>query len=292
MADIVVVGSINVDLTVPVERMPSAGETVLGGNLRRGPGGKGANQAVAAARLGRQTAFVGAVGTDADGDWLASRLTNDGVDAQLVRREVATGHALIFVGPDGESTIVVSPGANGRLDASDVDRHAKLIRTARAVLAQLEIPDTAVESALRHASGITLLNPAPGRPLDRAILDRVTVLVPNRTELALIAGKPTPGNVDEIADLARTLDIETIVVTLGADGAVAIHNNDVHHIPARLVTPVDATAAGDSFCAALADALLDGADIKAATEWATRVAAVTVTRRGAQESLPTRAAVA
>jgi ribokinase len=293
MADVVVVGSINVDLTIEVDRVPSRGETLPGSDLRRGGGGKGANQAVACARLGRAVSMVGAVGHDADGTWMLELLAAENVDTRAVLRSSrSTGQALILVEPDGESTIVISPGANASLSPANVDAAATLVVSARCVLAQQEVSAATVARAAELASGLFVLNPAPARPVSAEVLARVDVLVPNRHELAGLVGTEPSADLDVIGDMARSLDgPTTVVVTLGPDGALVVERSRRTHVAAVEAKAVDATAAGDTFCAALVDALLDGADVIAATRWATRAAAVAVTRRGAMDSIPRRSEV-
>jgi ribokinase len=287
----VVVGSANLDTALQVARLPASGETALASATSEAPGGKGANQAVALARLGRRAAFVGCLGADAPGDRLHAALTEAGVDTTWVRRSDAapTGAAYVVVDGQAENLIVVAPGANALLDAGDVERARPALEEARIVLAQLEIPVDAVLAAVRMARGLVVLNPAPARPLPAELLDRVDVLVPNRGELGALAGEGRPETVDELAALAASTGVRTAVVTLGADGAVVVEDGRVTaHVPAAPAEALDTTAAGDSFCAALADALLDGRAPAEAARWATAAAACTVARRGAQPSLPTR----
>ena len=295
--EIVVAGSANLDLVVEVETVPVAGETVLGGDLRRIPGGKGANQAVAAARLGRRVTMIGRVGDDDAGSVLRSAMESAGVDTTylLATEGTPSGTALIAVGADGDNAIVVSPGANGRLTAVDVEAAADALTAADVVLLQLEVPLEAVSAAVRCAGGTVVLNPAPAPAtmLPSELLDGVDVIVPNQTELATMAGHAglSPiGDVDPetAVALARGLPIAAAVVTLGAAGAIVVTPTDATHVPAPAVTPVDTTAAGDAFCGALADALVGGADLVRATEWAVRVGAAATLRHGAQPSLPTR----
>ena len=298
--EVAVVGSANLDLVVEVERVPVAGETVLGGDLRRIPGGKGANQAVAAARLGRRVAMVGRVGDDDAATMLRLAVDSAGVDTRclLTTDDTPSGTALIAVAADGDNAIVVSPGANGRVSAADVEAAADAIAGARVVLLQLEVPVEAVTEAARQASGKVVLNPAPapGAPLPAELLDGVDVIVPNQTELATLAGHAglsAIGDVDPdtAVALARGLPVAAVVVTLGADGAMVVTPSEATHVPAPSVLPVDTTAAGDAFCGALADALVDGADLVDAAGWAVRVGAATTLRPGAQPSLPTRSEV-
>ena len=292
--EIVVVGSANLDLVVDVARTPLAGETVLGGDLRRIPGGKGANQAVAAARLGRSVALIGRVGDDEGGEILRAALDVEGVDTThlTTTADVPNGVALIAVAADGDNAIVVSPGANGRVSAADLGAATDLIRDASCVLLQLEIPIAAVAAALELAEGTVILNPAPAPPdgLPGDLLRRIDVLVPNQTELATLARYEGAVDIEIASGLARSLPTESVVVTLGAEGALVV-GDDVVHVPAPVVTPVDTTAAGDSFCGALADAIVDRRSLVEATEWAVRVGAATALRSGAQPSLPTTAEV-
>ncbi|WKU06897.1 ribokinase [Micromonospora sp. HUAS LYJ1] len=295
MTDIVVVGSLNVDVVVPLHELPAPGQTVLGAaDHRRAGGGKGANQAVAAARLGRRVAMVGAVGIDADGDWLLGLIAAEGVATEaVVRAPRPTGQAIVLVTADGDSTIAVSSGANMWLAPEHLGPLRDLLGSARAVLLQQEVDAAVVAEAVRLAEGLVVLNPAPARPVDPATLARVDVLVPNRGELAALAGvPPTDAGVDALAALARSLGTRgPVVVTLGGDGALVVTTDRQWLIPAERVDAVDATGAGDTFCAALADALLDGAAIDEAARWASRAAAVTVTRPGAMEAAPRRVEV-
>jgi ribokinase len=292
MIEITVVGSLNLDATVRVPRLPLPGETVMGRGHAHDTGGKGANQAVAAARLGRRVEMVGMVGGDDAGLRLLASLDAAGVGTAGVRRSpsLATGLALIMVDDLAENTIVVIPGANGALTPGDLDWRP--IGEAAVVLLQLEIPLETVEAAVGLARGQVVLNPAPGGLLPPELLSRVDVLVPNRTELAALVGAAPPATLAEAADLARALrGPRGIVVTLGAEGALVVADGQATHVPAPPVQAVDPTGAGDAFCAGLADALVGGAGLADAARWAVRCGAAAVTRRGAQASLPTRAEV-
>ena len=298
--EVAVVGSANLDLVVDVATIPVPGETVLGGDMRRIPGGKGANQAVAAARLGRRVAMVGRIGDDDAGAILRATLTSAGVDTTDLHTTADTpsGIALIAVGSDGDNTVVVSPGANGRFSAADVEVAGKVVAAAHVVLLQLEIPIETVAAAVRFARGTVLLNPAPApaAPIPTEVLDGVDVLVPNQTELATMAGHTGLSAIgavdpDTAVALARGLPVASVVVTLGAGGAMVVTPSEATHVPAPAVAPVDTTAAGDAFCGALADALVDGASLVDACRWAVRVGAATTLRPGAQPSLPTRAEI-
>jgi ribokinase len=288
---VAVVGSLNMDLVIRVPELPGPGETVSGGDLFRNPGGKGANQAVAAARLGCRVAMVGCVGDDDAGRALLASLEADGVDRSRVRvvDGVPSGTAFITVSEDGENQIVVSPGANARLTEGDVAAAEAALRAARVTLLQLEVPLEAVAAAARTAGGRVVLNPAPVRDLPDELLGLLDVLVPNRVELAQLAGGPVPQTVDEAVRLAGRLPARAVVVTLGADGALVVEDGQAGHVPAVPVRPVDTTAAGDAFCAGLADALAGGAGLRDAARRAVRVAAAACLRQGAQASLPTPA---
>jgi ribokinase len=279
---IAVVGSINLDVVVGVERHPAPGETVVGGDRQELPGGKGANQAVAAARLGASVALVGRVGDDDAGRRLRDGLAAEGVDVRFVSvdPEAPTGMALIAVDASGENTIVVSPGANARVGEGDVRAAGDVVPGAGVVLVQHEVPEAAVRAALAAAGGRVVLNPAPARPL----VGPVDVLVPNRGELEALAGRG-----GEPEDLARGLaGAGAVVVTLGAEGALVVEGERAERVPALQVEAVDTTGAGDTFCGALVSALDEGATLVEAARWAARAAAASVTRLGAQSGMPTR----
>ena len=295
-AEVAVVGSVNQDLVLDVERFPDPGETVLGRGLARGGGGKGANQAVAAARLGRRVALVGRIGDDADGTWLWEALAGEGLDlsALVTTAEGPTGLAVIEVDPSGENRIVVTPGANHLVTIDDLDRAAAVLDGAAVILAQLEVPVEVIEAlARRPRRGRLVLNPAPALPVDLAGVD---VVVPNRTELAVLVGAEPAVGIDEVVDQLRSLadPPDGAVVTLGSEGALVVEGlaggrPRIEAVPARPVTAVDTTGAGDAFCGGVADALCGGADLVEAARWATVVAAAAVTRPGAWSALPRRA---
>ena len=279
---VAVVGSINLDVVVAVQRHPAPGETVIGGDRRELPGGKGANQAVAAARLGASVALVGRVGDDAAGAGLRDGLAAEGVDVAhvVVDRDAPTGMALIAVDAAGENTIVVSPGANARVGPADVERAGDVLAAAAVTLIQHEIPPEAVRAAVAAAGGTVVLNPAPAR----ALVEPIDVLVPNRLELEALADKA--GDPEELARGLR--DARAVVVTLGADGALVVEGDRATTVAAPSVRAVDTTGAGDAFCGALAQALAGGAALADAVRWAVAAAAVSVTREGAQGGMPTR----
>jgi len=288
-----VLGSLNVDLVANVPQLPRRGETVLGDQLRIFPGGKGANQAVAAARLGGHVALIGRVGSDAFGSTLLHQLTRDRVDVGgvVLDPELPTGAALIIVESGGQNMIAVAPGANLAVSESDVSRALEAVEEDGALVLQLEIPVGMVELAIVHASerGVRiLLNPAPTTRLDLKILDRIDVLVMNELEAASLFGKPvvdlrTAGDVTMEATLAG---VKLTVVTLGPSGAIFSDGGSPQHVDAFAVQAVDATAAGDAFVGALAVALDAGVAPRQAIELANAAGAVAASRTGAQTSLP------
>ncbi|MEU3523423.1 ribokinase [Streptomyces sp. NPDC038707] len=293
--DLLVVGSANADLVIGVERRPAAGETVLGGDLAVHPGGKGANQAVAAARLEARTALLARVGDDGHGRLLLDSLRAAGVDTVGVLVGGApTGVALITVDPSGDNSIVVSPGANGRLRPEDVRTATSLFHASRVVSAQLEIPlETVVEVVRNLAPGSRfVLNPSPPRELPVEVLAACDPLIVNEHEARVILGDARVG--DDPADWARLLLAKgprSVVVTLGARGALVCDGSGTALVPSVKVDAVDTTGAGDAFTAALAWRLGAGAGLAEAAAYAARVGAAAVTRRGAQESYPTAAEV-
>jgi ribokinase len=295
-----VVGSANMDLVLPVGRIPRAGETISGGDLALIPGGKGANQACAAGRLGAAVSMIAQVGEDAFGSALIRSLEAAGVDAAGVgRASLPTGCALIYVLPDGENSIVLSPGANAALDAATATARLGGLAPGDFVLLQLEIPlETvgAVAHAARTAGATTVLDPAPGRSLPPSLLRLMDYITPNQTEAAVLLGEP--GNeirgVSEAADAAAKLaqlSGAAIAIKLGRLGCFILSDTASAHIPAFPIEAVDATAAGDVFNAALAAGLSEGRPLTEAARFANAAAAISVTRRGAQSSIPDRAEV-
>ncbi|MGV9246778.1 ribokinase [Streptomyces sp. NPDC003710] len=293
--DLLVMGSANADLVIGVERRPAAGETVLGSDLVVHPGGKGANQAVAAARLGARTALLARVGDDAHGRLLLGTQRAAGVDTTGVLVGGApTGVALITVDPSGDNSIVVSPGANGRLTPEDVRAADALLRASRVVSAQLEIPLETVEEVVRNLPSGTrfVLNPSPPRPLPAAVLAACDPLIVNEHEARVIAGRALDGSPEDWAAALLTLGPRSVVVTLGAQGALVADGEAVTRVPSVKVDAVDTTGAGDAFTAALAWRLGAGSSLPDAAAYAARVGAAAVTRAGAQESFPSAEEVA
>ncbi|MCX4998138.1 ribokinase [Streptomyces longwoodensis] len=290
--DLLVVGSANADLVIGVERRPGAGETVLGSDLAVHPGGKGANQAVAAARLGARTALLARIGDDAYGRLLLESQRAAGVDTVGVLVGGApTGVALITVDPSGDNSIVVSPGANARLAPRDVRAATSLFHASRVVSAQLEIPLETVEEVVRTLPPDTrfVLNPSPPRPLDTEVLAACDPLIVNEHEAKVLLGEAydVASGPEDWARLLLAKGPRSVVVTLGARGALVASSEGVVRVGAVAVDAVDTTGAGDSFTAALAWRLGAGASLAEAAAYAARVGAVAVTRRGAQESFPT-----
>ena len=295
---LLVIGSANMDLVVRSEHIAAPGETVLGEAFRQIPGGKGANQAVAAARLGAEVTFVGRVGNDLFGEAIRAGLQAEGIDITLLQTEPTepTGVALIGVDAKGQNAITVAPGANSRVSASDVEQALSRIEGVSAVLLQLEIPLKTVLCATQkaHAAGIpVILNPAPvspAAPLPDSLLAQIDVLTPNEHEAAALLGYETTEGLEWKAVALRLLDkgVKTVVITLGEAGCVLADANGSRTIPAFTVKAVDTTAAGDCFTGALAVALAEGRSLDEAARFAAQAASISVTRVGAQPSLPTR----
>ena len=285
--DVVVVGSLNHDLTVVVPHHPVPGETVLGTDHFTGAGGKGANQAVAAARLGARVAMIGRVGADDHGRLLLGTLGDAGVDTEAVETDpdIPTGLAMITLDTTGENAIVVSPGANLRLDVGQVERHSALLAAAKVCLAQLEVPVESVTTAARVCPGTFVFNLAPALPVPDELLHQVDVLVVNRAELASLTGTDDPSSMTRIDGPAA------VVVTLGPDGAAFATDGSVSGWVAPSMDVVDTTGAGDAFCGALAAALATGLDLKDAVRRAVAAGALATTKAGAQASMPAPADV-
>jgi ribokinase len=293
MSEVVVVGSLNMDLVVRAPHLPVPGETLLGGGFSTTPGGKGANQAVAAARLGAGTAMIGCVGEDAFGRQLRGGLELDHVDASAVRTVPgrSSGVALIVVDDGGRNGIVVVPGANGDLAPEDIDGQAHLIAGTRVVALQLETPLATVEHAARAAKRqgkIVVLNPAPAQPLPPSLIGCADFLVPNEIEAAMLTGLRVE-SIESATEVARRLRLQgaaNVLVTLGERGVVAVTSAGVQHFPARRVQAVDSTGAGDTFIGGFCAALATGRTVTDAIAFAQAAAAISVTRPGAQASIP------
>lgn len=294
---LVVLGSANTDLVVRVPRLPSPGETVTGGQFEICPGGKGANQAVAAARAGAKVTFIGSVGADDFGKTMVAGLRRDGIDTRLVLRQPrqASGVALIFVGEGGENQIAVARGANDALTVSQVEAAAAVIRAAKCLVAQLEVPLAAVRRALQiaAAAGVpVILNPAPApaRPLPRSLLRQVTFLTPNQAELGALTVRKIRGRaaVEKATRDLQAAGVPHVLATCGAGGVCWRSATDAKWFPAARVRAIDTVGAGDCFTGAFAAAFAQGQEIEAAIHFAIAAAGISVTRRGAQAAMPAR----
>jgi ribokinase len=297
---LVVVGSINLDLVSVAPRIPLPGETLTGTSFASFPGGKGANQAFAAARLGARVSMIGKLGNDSFGAELRANLESAGVDTAAVEVEsTSSGIAQIITAENGENVIVVTPGANASVSPQYVEKHLDVIRSSSIVLTQLETPLETVEflTSITRKEGIPLvLDPAPARPLPKSLLERVDWLTPNESETSSLLGlKSQDIPEDELEEVAETLlqrGCRNVLLKLGQRGCfLALGDGRRLPLPAYAVRAIDSTAAGDAFNGAFASALLDGHDPVRAASWASAVAAISVTRRGAQPSMPTNAEV-
>jgi ribokinase len=300
MSGVVVVGSLNMDVTARVAHLPAIGETVLGTSVSFSPGGKGANQAVAAARLGAATTMVGRVGTDAFGDSLLEFLAAQGVGVTGVRRtaDAASGTALIVVGNGSENSIVVVPGANAAVEVADLDRAGASPGPGDVVVAQYEIPLPVVLAALsraRDAGALTILNPAPALAGSGDVLALADVVVVNEAELQFLVSAPrAPAAAEEALGLARRLQRrpdQAVIATLGPLGAVAVVGSGAVAVDGHQVEAVDSTGAGDCFVGALAASLGRGTDMAEAVRFANMAASISVQHPGAGPSMPSLADV-
>ncbi len=296
MPEIVVVGSLNMDLVVRTPRLPRPGETIIGHEFITAPGGKGANQTVAAAKLGAAVGMVGRVGTDDFGRALRTNLRAGGADDTYVFTEdtASTGIAIIEVDDTGQNTIVVAPGANAHVMPADIDAARSMITSAQAVIVQLEIPLDTVLHALRLARRVnvlTMLNPAPAQTLSAELLTLADIPIPNEIEASLLTGLEVRDfeSAEQAADQLRQRGAQVVVVTLGERGAIAADDRGVKRVPAFQVKAIDTTAAGDAFVAALAVACADGRPLDTALREASASGALAATKLGAQPSMPTRA---
>ncbi len=291
---IVVIGSSNTDMTIKGDRLPAPGETVAGGIFYMGPGGKGANQAVAASRLGGNVTLVCKVGRDLFGDNAIRGYEKEGIDtSHVLRSDKASGTALILVDAGGENCISVASGANGDFSEDDVDSVSDVLRTADYLLLQLEIPVPSVLRAakLAHEAGATvLLNPAPATALPEELFRYVDIFIPNETELSAFSGVSIESTDDAVRAAAAMAGkgVGRVIVTLGSKGSLITDGTGGTFVPARKVQAVDATAAGDTYCGALCVALSEGKSLEDAASFATAASAITVQRVGAQISIPRR----
>ena len=293
MANILVVGSINMDLVVRVPHSPKPGETVLGGDFETFPGGKGANQAVAAARMGGNVTMIGRVGNDNFGDTLIQGLLENDVKTTHVIKDsdAPTGIAMIAVAPDGENMIVVAPGANSKVSLEDISNTRELMRQSDLLLLQLECPLEIICAAVDLAKVYqvpVVLNPAPAQPLPKSLLGNVDYLTPNQTELTQLTDE---SDINRAINKIQGWGMENLIITLGPNGARVISGGLDKHLPAHEITAVDTTAAGDAFNGALAVALAEQKPLIEAVRYGMAAGALAATKHGAQPSLPMREAV-
>jgi ribokinase len=292
---IVVVGSSNTDMILQMDHIPRPGETLLGGEFSMAAGGKGANQAVAAARAGGSVTFLARVGNDMFGQQAIEGFRNDGINVQHVISDpdAPSGVALIFVADDGENSIGVASGANAQLSPADIQRASETIAQADVLVMQLETPLPTVQAAaeIAAAHGVrVILNPAPAQPLSDELISLVSVLTPNESEAELLTGIEVADENRAVlaADQLRSKGVATAIVTLGSQGAMVASDDFSGPVSAFDVKPVDTTAAGDVFNGALAVALSEGETLELAVKFASAAAALSVTRLGAQPSAPAR----
>lgn len=284
----VVIGSINMDFTMGVEHLPAKGETIAANYFKESPGGKGANQAVALSRLGADVMMIGAVGRDGMGESLINALSRDRISGTGIKRaDAATGNAFISVDSGGNNTIVVYPGANYELNMEWVESFKNEISAADYVILQMEIPTETVAGSIKLAHKLgarVILNPAPARPLPDDVYPMTDMIIPNETELSLLTGTE---DIREGAQLLLRKGVKSVVVTLGSKGCFFMDGSREFKVEGFRVNAVDSTAAGDAFIAGLAVSLGNSRKIPEALRYANAVGAVTVTRPGAQDSIPT-----
>jgi ribokinase len=281
------------DLVTYTSRMPVIGETIMGKSFKQIPGGKGANQADTIAKLGAKVRMIGCVGCDDMGSTLLESLKNDGVDISMVKMvaDIATGIASITVDSAGNNSIIVVPGANNMISPSDIEKSIDIIKDSSVVVAQLEVPIDTVRYAMKAAKQmgkLTILNPAPATELEDELLADVDILIPNDTELEILSGIKVKDEADILraAQVLLGKGVRELIITLGSKGCMHVNKAGSKIYPAYEVTAVDTTAAGDSFIGAIAVAINEGKSLEEAIYFATAVGALTVTKEGAQSSLP------
>ena len=290
---ILVIGSSNTDMTIKSERLPAPGETILGGKFLMGAGGKGANQAVAARRLGGDVTFVCKVGRDIFGDNAIKGYEKEGIDtSHILRSDAPSGVALILVDAKAENSIAVAPGANGDLTPADIRNLRDVIAEASYLILQLEVPvETVLEAArIAHEAGVyVILNPAPACPLPEELFKYLSLITPNQTETALMTGIETDeASLDKAVAALRAKGVKDVIITLGSRGSLVCTGGKNEFVPACKVKAVDTTAAGDTFCGALCVALSEGKSLTEAAAFATKASALAVQKMGAQDSIPYR----
>lgn len=291
MGRITIIGSSNMDLTVRTPHIPAKGETIFGGDVMMSFGGKGANQAVAVARLGGEATFISKVGTDANGKMMVEHFAEEGLCTDTVIQDptVQSGSAWICVGDDGDNSIIVMPGANGAMTVEDLKPFEDAITSSEYLLMQLEVPMAVVEYAadLAHAAGVkVVLNPAPAAPLKDSLLSKLYALTPNETECRILCGTEASDDDEANAAVLYNKGVKNVIVTLGDKGSMLYNAEGVVTVPAQKVTAVDTVAAGDTYNGALCVALSKGKSFVEAMEFATAASAIAVTRIGAQASIP------
>jgi ribokinase len=297
MNKILIIGSSNTDLIAKVEHFPTAGETIEGKFFFQAMGGKGANQALAAHRLGGDVKFVTCLGDDANGRNTLEYYKNEGLDVSLVRivEDAPTGTAMILVNNEGENCIVITPGANNKLSADYIETIEEEIATASIVVLQMEIPMGTVNKVCELASKYStdiLLNVAPAREVNSDLLRLVDILVVNETEIEKVSGKKIEALGEEaVIDSILGMGPKTVILTLGRNGCLVKNNDSIQHVPAFLVEAIDTTAAGDTFCGALVARLSKGSGLIDSIKFATAASAICVTKMGAQPSVPAEADV-
>ncbi|NOU47813.1 MAG: ribokinase [Bacteroidales bacterium] len=296
---IVVVGSCNTDMVIKAERLPIPGETILGGIFLMNPGGKGANQAVAAARLGGDVTLISKTGNDVFGKQSVVLYNSENVNTDFISSDskLPSGVALITVDSMGENCIVVASGANANLKPADIDKAIKAIESCNIVLMQLEIPLETVEYVAELASAKgkkVILNPAPARALSNALLKHLDLIIPNKSEAEILSGIKVTDieTAKQAADIIAKKGVDNVVITLGSQGALIREKDTFQFVAAHKVEAIDTTAAGDTFCGALCVGLSEGKSILEAVKLAVKASAITVTRMGAQSSLPYRSELA
>jgi ribokinase len=292
---IVVIGSTNTDMVIKTRKIPAPGETILGGEFFMNPGGKGANQAVAAARLGGKVTFIAKTGNDIFGDQAKENFRHEGINTSYLIQDKThpSGVALITVDEKGENSIVVAPGANGQLCEADLLPALPIIEQGGFILMQLEIPMTTVEYVAAIASKNrvkVIINPAPAQRLSDSLLKHISILTPNQSEAALLTGIAVVDlpSAEAAGRVLQSKGVGIIIITLGDQGAFVLTSTESFHIPVQKVEVMDTTAAGDVFNGALTVALAEGKRLREAVEFACRASSISVTRMGAQASAPYR----
>jgi ribokinase len=288
---IVVVGSINMDVVIRVPRIPAVGETVLAKGQNLFGGGKGANQAIAASRLGGNVYMIGRLGDDVYGKKLHQELVKSNVNVEGVEfdPEVPTGTAYIYVSDQGENNIVVNPGANSKVDRNQIDRYEELFHDAEYCVIQMEIPIDTVEYVItlcKKKKLKVILNPAPAHALSDEAFKNLYIISPNETELDILC--EGNGSLEEKAEVLHNKGVKNVIVTLGEKGCMMVNNGGVKYFPAPPFSPVDTTAAGDAFVAGITVGLCEKMELGKAIKFASYVAGITISREGAQASLPAR----